>query len=645
MPPPVFPWPFACLLCAITSIVVAHADDLQRLNYNDPNLTVDLGVGLYAFPIPFDYDNDGDLDLLAACTDKPSRGVYYFENKTGKKGAGAMILAAPKYLGPGAQYITLSWIGKTPRILAANREFNNFVNGDWQSTRLVFPKDRVAPIKNLRSNTWRFIDYDGDGVSDLLIGHDSWDDFGWFDTNDWWRFYDAQGKWNGGDLDGRVYWVRNAGSDDSPKWEDAQPILAGGRIARTYGAPTPNLADFDNDGDLDLLCGEFLDGFSYFENQGTRREPKFAAARRLPFTMDLQMIVPVAVDWDGDGDVDILCGDEDGRIAFIENSGVVKDGLPAFKSPVYLKQEASEIDAGALATPVAIDWDNDGDTDLLCGNTAGYILYFENLSGAGVENPRFAAPKYVEAGGTTLRIMAGPNGSIQGPAESKWGYTTLSAADWDGDGLTDLIVNSILGKVVWYRNTGTRSVPRLAPAQMVEVAWEGEPPKTQFAWWKPAPRELATQWRTTPVAIDLNKDRKVDLVMLDHEGWLAFFERRADGALSPGKRILCDEKGEPLQLNGSVGGRSGRRKLTLADWDGDGVLDLLLNGKNAEFWRGLGQIDGKWRFQKVGDVSPRNIEGHDTSPTIVDWNSDQVPDLVIGAEDGKLYYLRNPRSR
>ena len=46
-----------------------------------------------------------------------------------------------------------------------------------------------------------------------------------------------------------------------------------------------------------------------------------------------------------------------------------------------------------------------------------------------------------------------------------------------------------------------------------------------------------------------------------------------------------------------------------------------------------------------GDVDARNIEGHDTHPTPVDWDADGVPDLLIGAEDGHLYYLRNPRSR
>lgn len=39
--------------------------------------------------------------------------------------------------------------------------------------------------------------------------------------------------------------------------------------------------DFDADGDLDLLCGEFLDGFTYFENVGTRATPKYVPGRGL----------------------------------------------------------------------------------------------------------------------------------------------------------------------------------------------------------------------------------------------------------------------------------------------------------------------------------------------------------------------------
>ena len=51
-------------------------------------------------------------------------------------------------------------------------------------------------------------------------------------------------------------------------------------------------------------------------------------------------------------------------------------------------------------------------------------------------------------------------------------------------------------------------------------------------------------------------------------------------------------------------------------------------------------------FSKTsGNLDTLNLAGHDTSPTTVDWNNDGIPDLLVGAEDGHFYYLRNPRSR
>ena len=74
----------AILLLTIVSNCCAQDGEwkLNPLHYNQPDLKVDLGVGLWAWPLPVDYDNDGDLDLLVACPDKPSNGVYFFENPT-----------------------------------------------------------------------------------------------------------------------------------------------------------------------------------------------------------------------------------------------------------------------------------------------------------------------------------------------------------------------------------------------------------------------------------------------------------------------------------------------------------------------------------------------------------------------------------
>ena len=220
-------------------------------------------------------------------------------------------------------------------------------------------------------------------------------------------------------------------------------------------------------------------------------------------------------------------------------------------------------------------------------------------------------------------------------------------ADWDGDELPDLVVNSIWGKVVWYRNAGTRSFPALAASQPIEVEWPGPPPKPEWTWWNPDARELATQWRTTPVAIDWDRDGLVDLVMLDHEGYLCLYRRE----LRNGKRVLLPPERvfyrrhlgnlEPLRLTEGKAGASGRRKICFADWDGDGDLDLLANSRNVQFLQNEGVHNGKVVFASRGDVCEKQLAGHTSSPTAADWNHDGRPDIVVGAEDGYLYLITN----
>lgn len=629
-----------------------HGASLERLKQNNPGLVVDLGVGLWAWPMPMDWDGDGDLDLVVACPDKPFNGVYFFENPS-RPGVKFPIFKTPKRLGPGTADMTLSWRNHQPVIMAGRNELTKFRDGDWSARKSWFPTATVVPIEHPRDHFWRWADFDGDGKTDLLVGHGDWSEFGWFDKNEWWKYYNWQGVWTGAPVHGRVFWLRNEGTETAPRLGVPQPILADGKPVDVFGRPGQMLADFDGDGDLDLLCGEFLDGFTYFENIGTRTESKYAAGRRLAadghqIVVDLEMLVPHAIDWDGDGDVDIIVGDEDGRVALIENTGRVVEHLPQFLPPKYFQQQADDLKFGALVTPCGFDWDGDGDIDLIAGNTAGYIAFIENLSGPGVAKPRFAAPQLLKANGETIRIMAGPNGSVQGPLEAKWGYTTQTVADWDGDGLPDIVANSIWGKVIWFRNIGTRQQPRLAAARAIEVEWPGRAAKPAWNWWNPQGKEIVTQWRTTPVAVDWNKDGLIDLVMLDHEGFLCFWERaRRAGklVLLPPRRAFADERGEPIRLNSGTGGKSGRRKLCVVDWDGDGRLDLLVNSRNADFLRQVGERDGHWLFKNEGAIASDNIEAHDVSPTTVDWDGDGIPDFIGGGEDGHFYSLRNPRAK
>jgi len=618
-------------------VMPAAADELQPVLYNNPGLVVDLGVGLWAWPLPMDYDGDGDYDLVVSCPDKPSNGTYFFENV---EGATRFPTFKPGVrIGAGFRNIQVSHVGDRVRVLTPATEFVDFRRRQFsQPRKLGLPGNIHIAGKKIRANQWKFVDFDGDGALDLSVGVGDWTDYGWDDA------YNQRGEWTRGPLRGFVYIVRNLGSSAQPRYAAPQRLEIDNAPLEVFGWPTPNFVDLDGDDDLDLICGEFLDRLTCFINVGSRRQPKYAAGRRLQtahgdLRLDLQMIVPVACDWDRDGDSDLIVGDEDGRVAFVENTGRLDQGMPIFEPPRYFQQQAHALKFGALATPYAYDWDGDGDQDLLCGNTAGHIGWFENLDGAA--QPRWAAPRLLQAAGRVIRIQAGRNGSIQGPCEAKWGYTTLNVADWNHDGLPDLVVNSIWGAVSWYRNLGDRRHPRLAARANIEVQWTGPPPKPSWVWWQPRGDQLVAQWRTTPVVRDWTGDGLNDLVMLDHEGYLALFTRTRTSnglALQPGRRVFADESGKLLRLNSRNAGASGRRKLELVDWDGDGRIDLLTNSRNADFHRNLGVVDGRVRFRNQGPIDQRKLAGHTSSPTVVDWDKNGVPDLLVGAEDGQIYH-------
>ena len=599
-----------------------------------------------------DYDGDGDLDLVVSSGGLPYEGTYFFENPSSPGSTDAMPVFRPgvriEEYRTNAQ---VSHSGSGPPVVTTPGErhdgfrkhgFSRPASLDVQTDIVYASKGRV------RARQWKMADWEGDGDLDLLIGVGDWGDYGWDDA------YDHTGTWTNGPLHGYVYLAL---SENGGRYGEPQKLLADGKPVDVYGMPSPSLADFDGDGDLDLLCGEFLDGFTYFENKGSRTSPRLAAGRRLEangraIRMDLQMITPTAVDWDGDGDIDLIVGDEDGRVAFVENSGQVVSGMPQFAQPRYFRQEAAHVKFGALVTPQGVDWDGDGDDDIVAGNTAGYIGFIENLGGS---PPRFGSPVLLEASGETIRLQAGPNGSIQGPCEAKWGYTTVSVADWDGDGLLDILANSIWGRILWFRNVGRTGSPRLERARPVRIDWQGPPRKPEWNWWEPNGEELVSQWRTRPVALDWNGDGMQDLVMLDHEGYLALFQRakRDQGlVLLPGQRVFhaepvsafdgkhnpVNEAPGPLRLNARRSGASGRRKIDLADWNGDGRPDLLVNSTNVDLLLNRGLQDGHTVFAQHGKLVTTRLAGHTTSPTTVDWDGNGVRELLVGAEDGFLYW-------
>ena len=94
-------------------------------------------------------------------------------------------------------------------------------------------------------------------------------------------------------------------------------------------------------------------------------------------------------------------------------------------------------------------------------------------------------------------------------------------------------------------------------------------------------------------------------------------------------------RGTPPELNSVT--LDGARTFCIADWDGDGKPDLLLNSApNVNFFRNLGKnAAGQWAFRDEGPVSTHVLAGHATKPTFFA----ATRELLIGAEDGFFYRL------
>ncbi len=646
---------FLCFIMVLNFCFFAIGQNKEKqfeiLKYNNPGLVVDLGVGLWAWPLPMDYDGDGDMDLLVSSQGVPFNGVYYFENKSGAKNP---IFAKPVWLNKSIANIQLSIINNKPRITIPGAELLNFTKTYATEKKPLCAADTIRKLikGNVRFNQWKLVDFDADGDEDIYVGIDSWGDYGWDNA------FDKNGVWKKGPLHGFIYILENVNG----KYINKGKLKAENKEIDVYGAPSPNFADFDGDGDLDLICGEFLDKLTYFKNTGTKTKPTYAEGVILSnksglIKMDLEMIIPVSVDWNMDGNVDLVIGDEDGRVAFLENTGKLKNGIPKFKSLIYFKQEADNVKFGALPSQQTVDWDNDGDEDIISGNSAGYIAFFENL-GQNKNMPKWAAPVFLKNKNGIIRIQAGYNGSIQGPAESKWGYTTLSVSDWDHDGLLDLVVNSILGKVVWYKNIGTKNKPKLANSKPIEVEYETNiTPKPKWLWWEPKPKELVTQWRTTPATYDWNKDGLTDLIMMDQEGYLAYYERfiikeklflnspkrifySKDFAGFNNNHVVKDSTAGPLRLNIEANGPSGRRKISIADYNQDGKPDLMVNSLNVSVMYNEETKNGLTYFSFSTPLTNQKFAGHDTSPCLFKWHKNEIPGLLMSAEDGHFYLLK-----
>ncbi len=147
---------------------------------------------------------------------------------------------------------------------------------------------------------------------------------------------------------------------------------------------------------------------------------------------------------------------------------------------------------GTAAAVFAVDWDADGDHDLLVGDIGGNVWLVKNEGSAG--EWKFGPAAAVKVGNDALRV-----GGDAGP----------HCADWDGDGDFDLLVGDGEGAVSLFRNDGIKGAPKLAPA--VQLVGPGN-----AGWGDDAPAEPTRGVRAKVCTADWNGDGQLDLLLGDY---------------------------------------------------------------------------------------------------------------------------------
>jgi hypothetical protein len=207
------------------------------------------------------------------------------------------------------------------------------------------------------------------------------------------------------------------------------------------------LADLNGDGRADLLSGSWPGEIYLF----TRGEDDAWDEPQTLKTKDggklnvgkASAIAPI--DWDRDGDVDLVIGEIRGGLFLVPNEGSPKD--PIFGEAKTLQAGDGPATVVNDAGPAFADFDGDGVADLICGDGQGGVWWFRaTRTDDGYE---LAAREMLIEGWSRqeqMKLYENPSADSKGEKLTRPSMRAkVAVADWNGDGLPDLLVGDYAG--------------------------------------------------------------------------------------------------------------------------------------------------------------------------------------------------------
>lgn len=311
-----------------------------------------------------------------------------------------------------------------------------------------------------------------------------------------------------------------------------------------FGHASPFLVDLDADGKRDLVVGSISGKFHFYKNIGSDAAPKFAKEAGALMMEDqparienwcCMAVGPQFVDLDGDGVLDLTAGSYGGPSYWFKGQGGTQFKLPhqllGFHGTTLLahpetfaKRDANGMPDGIVDSYAAniawAKWNDDEYPDLLLGNHLGELLVWRSLGARpdsyyGPRNlPLFSRFRLQPKRGVTNEIL------IDGKKVLDEGdyHSAPAVADWDGDGLWDILLGAKSGAVYWLRNTGKPGAPQFKTREKLL-----DPGSTYY--WLEADEQPGRGVRTHVHAADYNLDGKLDLLV---GTWCIIQRPRAD---------------------------------------------------------------------------------------------------------------------